>query len=85
MANLSEVTVVNSMEVFPCGQIVVSKTTTVYRDGVEIASETETPTINPGDDISGEDPKVQSMASAIWTDELIQKFKQDSAQTDSGV
>ena len=37
------------------------------------------------DDVSGEDPKVQSMASAIWTDELIQKFKQDSAQTDSGV
>lgn len=78
---LREVIVNNSITVYPAGQIVVDKTISVYRDGVEISKENESPTYNPGEDISGEDQRTRDIAALVWTESLITKFSNDLATT----
>jgi hypothetical protein len=44
--------------------------TVVLDDGAEISSSRHRSTLSPGDDVSGEDARVQAVANAVWTDEV---------------
>ena len=48
----------------------------IERDGEEISRSYHRHVIAPGDDISGEDEKVKTIANALWTEEVILAFKQ---------
>ena len=73
---LSKVTVVDKIEVLEKGQVQVRTATRVMEDGVELSSSFHRHVVNPsiktddtwGDtDISGEDARVQAIATATWT------------------
>jgi len=73
---LSKVTVVDKIEVLEKGQIQVRTATRIMEDGVELSSSFHRHVVAPstkdgatwGDtDISGEDARVQAIATATWT------------------
>jgi len=73
---LSKTTVVDKIEVLEKGQVQVRTATRVLEDGVELSSSFHRHVVEPstktGDtwadtDISGEDARVQAIATATWT------------------
>lgn len=53
------------------GHIEVRRSDCVCRDDVEIARTYHRHVVTPGDDVSGEIQKVQDIANAVWTEELV--------------
>ena len=73
---LSKVTVVDKIEVLEKGQVQVRTATRVLEDGVELSSSFHRHVVDPSTkasgswadtDISGEDARVQAIATATWT------------------
>ena len=73
---LTKTTVVDKIEVLELGQVQVRIATRVLEDGVELSSSFHrhvvVPSVKTGDtwadtDISGEDARVQAIATATWT------------------
>jgi len=73
---LSKVTVVDKIEVLELGQVQVRTATRVLEDGVELSSSFHRHVVDPSTkasgswadtDISGEDARVQAIATATWT------------------
>mgnify|MGYP003659796558 FL=1 len=76
---LSKTTVVDKIEVMEKGQIQVRTATRVLEDGVELSSSFHRHVVDPSTkasgswadtDISGEDARVQAIATATWTAEV---------------
>jgi hypothetical protein len=76
---LTKETVVDKIEVLEMGQVQVRKATRVLEDGVALSSSFHRHVVEPstktGDtwadtDISGEDARVQAIATATWTSEV---------------
>lgn len=72
---LEEVSVVDKIEVLLAGQIQVRTRNQVLRDGVEIAATYHRHVVNPGDDVSNEDPRVAAIAAATWTEEVVAAYQ----------
>jgi hypothetical protein len=72
---LEEKTVIGSREVLADGQIQVRTDTVIERDGVEISRTFHRHVIAPGQDVSGEDASVQTVANAVHTAEVIAAYK----------
>ena len=51
--------------------ISIATDTVILDNGAEISSSLHRSTLSPGDDVSGEDAKVQAVAGAVWTDEVV--------------
>ena len=73
---LSKTTVVDKIEVLELGQVQVRTATRIMEDGVQLSSSFHRHTISPCNkdsgswadtDISGEDARVQAIATATWT------------------
>lgn len=73
---LTEKIIVDKIEILESNSIQVRTATIIEKDGVEIARTFHRHVVNPADDISGEDAKVQAIASAIWTQEIIDEYLQ---------
>ena len=71
---LTEKTIVDLVEVVQTNHIQVRTANIIEKDGVEIAKSFHRHILAPGDDVSGEDPKVQAIANAIWTEEVIAAY-----------
>ena len=71
---LTEKTQIGSREVLADGQIQVRTDTIIERDGVEISRAYHRHVIAPGDDVSGEDASVQTVANAVHTAEVIAAY-----------
>ena len=80
---LSEITKVDQIEVVETNHIQVRTATIIERDGIEISRSYHRHVIAPIDDISAEDEKVQAIANAIWTKDVIEEFKK--AQDDKNI
>mgnify|MGYP000246505226 CR=1 FL=1 len=78
---LTETTKIDQIEVLENGTIQIRIATIIQRDDVEIAKTYHRHAVAPGEDISNEDPKVQAIANAIWTDEVIAAYQ--ASQTGS--
>jgi len=72
---LTERTVIGSREVLADGQIQVRTDTVIERDGVEISRTYHRHVVAPGDDVSGEDASVQTVANAVHTAEVIAAYE----------
>lgn len=77
---LIEKQIVDKIEVLETNSIQVRTANVIEKDGIEIARTFHRHVLHPGDDVSGEDPKVQAIASAVWTEEIIEQYLQTQNQ-----
>lgn len=71
---LTEKTIVDKIEILENNSIQVRTANIIEKDGVEITRTFHRHLVNPSNDISGEDPKVQAVANAVWTEEIISAY-----------
>jgi len=77
---LTEYKEVDKLEVVTEYNLIQVRTATIVKkDGVEIARSFHRHVVQPGDDLSGQDPKVVSIANALHTPELIAAFQEKRA------
>jgi hypothetical protein len=72
--DLIEKTIIDKIEILESNSIQVRKATIIEKDGIEITRTFHRHVVSPGADITNEDPKVQAIASAIWTEEIITAY-----------
>jgi hypothetical protein len=71
---LTEKTIVDKIEVIENSSIQVRTATIIEKDGTELTRTFHRHVLAPGADTSNEDPKVQAIATAIWTEEIIAAY-----------
>ena len=72
---LTETTLIDKIEVVETNAIQVRTATIIEKDGTEIAKTYHRHVVSPGDNVTNEDPRVQAIANAIWTDEVITAYQ----------
>jgi hypothetical protein len=77
---LEKVIIVDRIEVVENGSVQVRTKTAIMEDGVEISSKFARHVVAPGADVSGEDAKVQAIAAAVHTVDVVAAY--EAAQTD---
>ena len=66
---------VDLIEVLEKNSIQVRTANIIEKDGTEIARTFHRHVLSPGDSIVNEDPKVQAIANAVWTEEVIAAYQ----------
>jgi hypothetical protein len=72
---LTETTKVDQIEVVGDHTIQVRTATIIERDGTEISRSFHRHVVSPGDNITNEDPKVQTIANALFTEDVIAEYQ----------
>jgi hypothetical protein len=72
---LTETTKVDQIEIVGDHTIQVRTATIIEKDGVEISRTFHRHIVSPGDDVSNEDLKVQTIANALFTEEVIAEYQ----------
>jgi hypothetical protein len=72
---LTERTKVDQIEIVENGTIQIRTATIIERDGIEISRTFHRHMKTPGEDVSTEDSRVQAIANAIWTEEVIAAYR----------
>jgi hypothetical protein len=72
---LTETTKVDQIEITENNHIQVRIATIIKKDGTELTRNFHRCSFYPGSDVSNEDPKVQAIANAIWTEEVIAAYQ----------
>ena len=67
--------IIDKIEIVETNSIQVRTASIIEKDGVQIAKTYYRHIVNPIDDITNEDLKVQAIANAIWTPEVIETYK----------
>ena len=79
---LEKVTSVDLIEVVENGTLQVRTKTAIKEDGVEISNKFARHVVAPGADVSGEDAKVQAIAAAVHTADVVAAYEAaQAAQT----
>ena len=71
---LTEKTIIDKVELIENNSIQVRTATVIEKDGTELTRTFHRHVVAPGADITNEDPKVQAIANAIWTEEIIAAY-----------
>jgi hypothetical protein len=72
---LTEKTIVDKIEVIENNSIQVRTATIIEKDGTELTRTFHRHVLAPGADLTNEDVKVQAIANAIWTEEIIEQYR----------
>ena len=72
---LIERQLVDLVELVQSNHIQVRTANIIEKDGTEIARTFHRHVLAPGDSIVNEDPKVQAIANAVWTEEVIAAYQ----------
>ena len=72
---LTKSTTIGEMNVGELGAISVRTDTVISEDSKELNRSFHRHVVSPGDDVSGEDARVKSVADALWTPEVIAAWK----------
>ena len=78
---LIEKIIVDKIELIENNSIQVRTATIIEKDGTELTRTFHRHVVAPGEDITNEDPKVQAIANAIWTEEIIAAYSASIAST----
>jgi len=81
---LEKKTVTGQIEVGELGTIGLRTDTVVLDDGVELNRSFHRKVLAPNADVSGEDAKVQAVAAAVWTDEVVEQYAAAQAPAAEG-
>jgi hypothetical protein len=73
---IKEKNIIDVIEILENNTIQIRNANIIERDGIEIAKTYHRHVINPLDDITNEDIKVQTIANALWTEEVINNYKE---------
>lgn len=76
---LEKQTVVDRIEVVGLGSVQVRTATKIVEDGVVLSQSFHRHVVNPGEDYSGEDARVQAICAATHTPEVIEAYKAATA------
>ena len=76
---LTEKTIIDKIEVIENNSIQVRTATIIEKDGTELTRTFHRHVLSPGADLTNEDPKVQAIANAIWTEEIIAAYQASQA------
>jgi len=71
---LLEKQIVDKVELVETNHIQVRTANIIEKDGQVVAKSFHRHVLSPGDDVSGQDPKVQAIANAVWTEEVIAAY-----------
>jgi hypothetical protein len=82
---LTETTKVDQIEVLENCTLQIRTATIIEKDGQELTRTFFRTTKTPGEDVSNEDTKVQAIANAIWTPEVIAEYEQYVASLTNGI
>jgi hypothetical protein len=80
---LIEKTIIDKIELTEVNTIQIRTATIIEKDGVEIAKTYHRHSLSPGDDVSNQDARVQSIANAIWTEDVVNAYKALIAKPDT--
>jgi hypothetical protein len=72
---LIEKQIVDLVELVHSNHIQVRTANIIEKDGTEIARTFHRHVLSPGDDVTNQDPKVQAIANAVWTEEVIAAYQ----------
>ena len=72
---ITEKNITDVIEILENNTIQIRNANIIERDGIEIAKTYHRHVINPLDDLTNEDAKVQTIANALWTEEVINNYK----------
>ena len=72
---LIEKQLVDKIELVQTNHIQVRTANIIEKDGTEIARTFHRHVLSPGDSVVNEDPKVQAIANAVWTEEVIAAYQ----------
>ena len=72
---LEKKVVTDQIETLESGHIQVRQATKIMEDGKEISKSYHRHVLSPGDSLEGQDEKVQRIAKAAWTPEVIAAYK----------
>jgi len=78
---LTEKTIVDKIEVIENNSIQVRTATIIEKDGTELTRTFHRHVLTPGADLTNEDPKVQAIANAIWTEEIVTAYQESQNKT----
>jgi len=73
--SFEKVQIIDQIEVLEFGHIQVRQATKIIEDGVEISKTYHRHVLSPGDSLEGQDEKVQRIAKAAWTPEVVAAYK----------
>lgn len=77
---LIEKQIVDLVELVQSNHIQVRTANIIERDGTEISRTFHRHVLAPGDSVVNEDPKVQAIADAIWTAEVVAAYQASIAR-----
>jgi hypothetical protein len=72
---LTEKTIIDKIEILENNSIQVRTANIIEKDGTELTRTFHRHVVVPGADITNEDLKVQAIANAIWTEEIIEAYQ----------
>ena len=72
---ISEKNIIDVIEILENNTIQIRNANIIERDGIEIAKTYHRHSLSPGDDVSNQDARVQAIANAIWTEEVVNNYK----------
>lgn len=72
---ITKSTVIDKIEVLEKGQVQVRTATIVAEDGTELSRTFHRHVLFPGDDTSGETQRVQDVAAATWTAQVVSDWE----------
>ena len=79
---LQQKQIIDKIEVVENGIIQVRQRNDIYDDtnpSVIVSSSYHRWSLSPGDDLTGQDPRVQAIAQAAWTTEIIENYQANLA------
>ena len=71
MSTLTKKIVIDKIEVLEDCQIQVRQKVAIMEDNVELSSSYNRWVLTPGQEIFNQDPRVQAVANALWSDEVL--------------
>jgi hypothetical protein len=72
---LSEKKIIDLIEVLQLGQLQIREANIIEKDGIVVAKTFHRYVLSPGDDVSDKEQRIQNIASAVWTPEVIAEWQ----------
>jgi hypothetical protein len=73
--SLEKQIVIDKIEIAENGAVHVRQATKILEDGKELSSSYHRWVVTPGEDLTGQDPRVVAVANAVWTPDVISAYK----------
>ena len=72
---LSKEVVIDKIEIVENGIIQVRQATRIMEDGKQLSSSYTRWSLDPGQDVSDQEPRVQAICAATWTEEVVAAYQ----------